>query len=464
MRKSIIASALAGVMLLAGCSGGGQESANSVAMESSLINSSEDSIDNTSPPYATSTQSIPNTSNPDYDIVTAANGISWLYDRDNMFYTNGKEAFKGQKDDTIVECCYADAIFFQSAKEYADKHLLYLYWLDTEKQEPLATCIITRLAGDVRFNFAWSGDWERIGNSEAAKKCQDVIDNFDFSSTDGNFELDGYKVNITGDYEFSTVDNQFSEWNGKPVVKLEATVENVSAKYKYCMLFCTITAPSGERVNDLDSFFDDALFNKEIGKGKIRKGYFTFPYSGDGEYKLEFSDIVTEKFTYKVDVKRNGSHNAESEKPTEQSKPADQTSVSKNTSDILEDYKKDVFVAKASPLSLDTGNEWYYTENTGGLTAVAYVDKYGNLDDNTIVSNAYKDLLDVIIKKPHKGSYYYYWAKENGDVVGVAFSVTAGGEVIRMPITWGGDYSHLNDNEANKQLFEAFSSTYGTSE
>lgn len=93
------------------------------------------------------------------------------------------------------------------------------------------------------------------------------------------------------------------------------------------------------------------------------------------------------------------------------------------------------------------------------------VDKYANLDDDTIVSNAYKDLLDVIIKKPHKGSYYYYWAKENGDVIGIAFSITiSGSDPVTMPIIWSGDYSRLNDNATNKTLSNAFSSAYGTSE
>lgn len=153
----------------------------------------------------------------------------------------------------------------------------------------------------------------------------------------------------------------------------------------------------------------------------------------------------------------NGNSQSNNTSTPEQSSPTN--------SDVLEDYTKDVFTSKASPLNLDTGNEWYYTENLGGLTAVAYVDKYGNLDDNTIVSNAYKDLLDVIIKKPHKGSYFYYWAKENGDVVGAAFSITiSGSDPVTMPIMWSGDYSRLNDNATNKTLANAFSSAYGTSE
>lgn len=231
----------------------------------------------------------------------------WAFDEEVSGYITsvGIEPYLDLSDDDKIKYSYLDASYFASDKQFADKYSFNLYWYNPDSGNVVGYCTIYHLFGDTSISdncVTWANEWEQFNEFDSNKKYIEIVENLGFNGTDGNFELDGYKVNITGEYEFSVVDNQFSEDDGTPVIKIAAAVENVSSKYDFCMLYCTITDPNGDKSNSLDSLFDDGIMLKKIGIGSTFKGYFVIPYTGDGEYKLEFRDLVSEKYVYKIDV------------------------------------------------------------------------------------------------------------------------------------------------------------------
>jgi len=346
MRKSVLSAALAAVMLLSGCSGVSQEKYNSLLEENSKLKESSSSSEssssetgtsetstsemNTSSSTESTTSSVstadsanePNSSssgNTSIDInemlengemvISPVTGAVWLFSEDTSSYLTsiGADPFASASDDEKVGYCYLDAIYFATDEKFADKYYLYLFWGDPNTGNTVGYCTVTHLFGEISIvndTITWANEWEKFNNSNINQKYSDIIKDAEFNQIKDEFEMDGYKVNMTGEYEFSTVDNQFSEWNGKPVIKVAANIENVSSKYDYCMLYCTITDPNGETIDNLDAFFDDGIFMKQIEKGKPTKRYFVIPYTGDGEYRFEFSDIVSQKCVYKINITR----------------------------------------------------------------------------------------------------------------------------------------------------------------
>ena len=242
-------------------------------------------------------------------VISPVTGAIWIWSEDVSSYLTSIQLapFDGASDDDIITLCYLDALYFATAQEYSNKYYIYLFWGDTNSGNTLASCLITHLFGDTQiYNNCvdFTNDWSHFNESETNKKCIEIVENYEFNLIEDEFELDGFKVKFTGEYEFSTVENQFSEWNGKPVIKVAANIENVSSEYDYFMLYCSITDPNGEKIDDLDAYFDDGIFNfmNQIQKGSPTKGYFTIPYTVDGEYRFEFSDIVSKKCVYKINI------------------------------------------------------------------------------------------------------------------------------------------------------------------
>lgn len=106
------------------------------------------------------------------------------------------------------------------------------------------------------------------------------------------FVFDGLEIKLSSEYAFTTIDNQFSEYYGKPVIVIPATITNISNETKYLYsgdvkLFGT----AGTSLDSVHRLIDGGgdLFN-DLRKGATAKGNFYLLYDGDGDYYLEFRD------------------------------------------------------------------------------------------------------------------------------------------------------------------------------
>ena len=111
---------------------------------------------------------------------------------------------------------------------------------------------------------------------------------------------------VFGDYSFTEVDNRFSEFNGKIVVKIPVTITNLSNEpnelyFSYYKLFGT----SGvETPITLCYYFDDDV--SDVGSllpNKSCVAYFHILYDGDGIYTITFDDYLFDKKMVEIPIK-----------------------------------------------------------------------------------------------------------------------------------------------------------------
>ena len=107
-----------------------------------------------------------------------------------------------------------------------------------------------------------------------------------FGST---FEFDGFEVTIGTTYEWTTVVNRFSEFDGHDVVAVPIDITNMGDETA-TLRNPTIYGPDGIRLGGVSAFFRD-YSPPSMRPGATATAYLHFLYTGDGEYWLEFSRI-----------------------------------------------------------------------------------------------------------------------------------------------------------------------------
>ena len=116
-------------------------------------------------------------------------------------------------------------------------------------------------------------------------------------------EFDGLELTF-GLYSFTTVDNMFSEYDGKDVVKIPVTITNVSDEpHALLSVYCTVFGSSGSESGDVGFLFsDDVSDNDELLPGKSHTKYFHIVYDGDGTYTIYLDNWLYDKETIEIFV------------------------------------------------------------------------------------------------------------------------------------------------------------------
>lgn len=114
-----------------------------------------------------------------------------------------------------------------------------------------------------------------------------------------SINFDGFKISIDTEHVMSTytIDNQFSELNGRKVYAVPMTIENVSDETKGINLFYVkVFGASGTELDPVYAYFDEAQdFYKEMRPGaKIKTAYYMLD-DGSGEYCILFKNFSEEK-------------------------------------------------------------------------------------------------------------------------------------------------------------------------
>lgn len=138
-------------------------------------------------------------------------------------------------------------------------------------------------------------------NNESNYSSEDVSSN---SKSSGNkayglgdtFVFDGIELTLDNVYSFTSIDNRFSEHNGKSVIKLGVNVKNVSdKKHSLNMFYYQLFGSQGIELDDVTSYFDDSIdYAGELKPGASYKSYFYILYDGDGLYSIDFDNYSQE--------------------------------------------------------------------------------------------------------------------------------------------------------------------------
>ena len=125
-------------------------------------------------------------------------------------------------------------------------------------------------------------------NSNTAKNNK-----YDLGNT---FVFDGLELTFDSNYSFSTVENSYSEHNGKSVIKLGVNVKNVSSqKNSLNMFYYNLFGSQGTELDSITSYFDDTIdYAGDLKPEASYKTYFYILYDGDGKYSIDFDNYSQE--------------------------------------------------------------------------------------------------------------------------------------------------------------------------
>ena len=155
----------------------------------------------------------------------------------------------------------------------------------------------TKEGGQSNTKYNYTGD----NTTEAAPAKKDE---YGFNET---FMFDGLEITIGDGYTFTTVKNQFSDLNGKPVIKLPVTLKNTTSETKGLNMFYYKTYGSqGTAVDTADAYFDSKTsltYGGDLRSGAGKTAYLYVVYDGDGLYAIEFNNY-SEKVTAEFNIKK----------------------------------------------------------------------------------------------------------------------------------------------------------------
>ena len=116
------------------------------------------------------------------------------------------------------------------------------------------------------------------------------------------FQFDDLEINISSSYEFTNIDNEYSEHNGATVVKVPITVKNLKDEtHSLNTFYVNWFGSKGTEVETFEFYFDDSVdLAGELRTGASYTKYFYFLYDGDGTYTIELDN-----WTNKISIDMN---------------------------------------------------------------------------------------------------------------------------------------------------------------
>ena len=107
-----------------------------------------------------------------------------------------------------------------------------------------------------------------------------------------SFVFEGFQITIHDKFSIVRIDNKYSTYNGKAVIKLPVTIKNITNKsnsfniYKY-----KIFGPNMNELDEVAQYFDEGLFyTKDLKPGEEKTKYLYFLFDYNGKYLIKFED------------------------------------------------------------------------------------------------------------------------------------------------------------------------------
>ncbi len=118
------------------------------------------------------------------------------------------------------------------------------------------------------------------------------------------FVFNDIEYTIGSSVSFTSVNNEFSEHNGKPVVRVPVSVKNVGTETKGPnFLDTTFYGSKGTNADDVGAYFDDAVDEMgDMRPGATLEGAYYVLYDGDGVYGIDYDDWISEKITVEFKI------------------------------------------------------------------------------------------------------------------------------------------------------------------
>lgn len=121
------------------------------------------------------------------------------------------------------------------------------------------------------------------------------------------FDVGDFEITLGGEYTFATLQNKYSEENGRLAMRIPFTETNNGSTAGHYYMGLTTYNPSGHETvsNNAGVYFDDSNF--EVGgilPGVTQTSYLYIIYDGDGQYTLNFDAMLPTETVAKLHIKR----------------------------------------------------------------------------------------------------------------------------------------------------------------
>lgn len=119
------------------------------------------------------------------------------------------------------------------------------------------------------------------------------------------FKFDDLEITLGKDITYTTITNEFSEYNGKDVIKIPITVKNLKEEtHSLNMFYYKVYGSQGSQMNNVSHYFDDGIDQAgDLRTGASYTKNIYFLYDGNGKYSLEF-DNWSDKILIEFDINK----------------------------------------------------------------------------------------------------------------------------------------------------------------
>lgn len=107
-----------------------------------------------------------------------------------------------------------------------------------------------------------------------------------------SFIFDGFRLSISSNYTIEKLDNKYSIYNGKDVIKVPVTIKNLkNVNNSFNIFKYNIYGPNMNEIDEVAQYFDEGLFYiKDLKPNESVTKYFYFLYDCNGKYLIKFED------------------------------------------------------------------------------------------------------------------------------------------------------------------------------
>jgi RNA polymerase subunit RPABC4/transcription elongation factor Spt4 len=132
-------------------------------------------------------------------------------------------------------------------------------------------------------------------NSDSSKASTNSNQNKTYGLGD-TITFDGLELTFDTTYSFVTLQNRYSDYNGRSVIRLGINVKNVSDEKNSLNMFdYDFFGSQGTELDGVAAYFDETIdYAGDLKPEASYKKYFYILYDGDGKYSIDFDNYSQE--------------------------------------------------------------------------------------------------------------------------------------------------------------------------
>ena len=130
------------------------------------------------------------------------------------------------------------------------------------------------------------------GLSEVTEKTKSTKPKKNSYGLGETFVFDELEITLDSTYSFATINNRFSDLNGRDVIRLGATVKNLSEEtHSLNMFFYDLFGSQGTELETVSAYFDDNIdYAGDLRPDASYHTNFYILYDGNGKYGIDFDN------------------------------------------------------------------------------------------------------------------------------------------------------------------------------